>query len=178
MPERGEVLEIGKGRVVYTTPASSPTSEAVPSSPSLHGSSVQSMDHTHKACDDDTDNTIALLSYGARLGECLKAAEMLEANGHSVTVADARFAKPLDEDLIRKLSTEHRTLITIEEGSIGGFGSFVLEFMNREGLLQNCRVHTMHLPDTFQDHDTPEKQYEEARLVAEKIVSTSLQRTK
>ncbi|MCK6417509.1 MAG: 1-deoxy-D-xylulose-5-phosphate synthase [Alphaproteobacteria bacterium] len=114
---------------------------------------------------------IALLSYGARLGECLKAAEMLEDKGLSVTVADARFAKPLDEALITQLASHHQAIITIEEGSIGGFGSYVLEFLNRKNLLNGkLRVRTMHLPDIFQDHDTPNKQYAEAALMAEDIV--------
>lgn len=114
---------------------------------------------------------VAILSYGARLQECLEAADMLEAKGTSVTVADARFAKPLDEDLIRDLVNSHEKLITIEEGSIGGFGSFALEFLARENLLDGrCTVQTMHLPDIFQDQDTPAKQYEEAKLVADSIV--------
>lgn len=114
---------------------------------------------------------IAILSYGTRLAECLKAADMLEAKGTSVTVADARFAKPLDEDLIRDLVNNHAQLITIEEGSNGGFGAFVLEFLARENLLDGrSRIQTMHLPDLFQDHDTPEKQYEAAELVAANIV--------
>jgi 1-deoxy-D-xylulose-5-phosphate synthase len=118
---------------------------------------------------------VALLSYGTRLAECLMAAEMLALKGISVTVADARFAKPLDETLIRHLSTEHRALITIEEGSRGGFGSFVLEFLNDQGLLNGkCRVQTMHLPDIFQDHDTPDKQYDQAGLTAQHIIQKIL----
>ncbi len=114
---------------------------------------------------------VAILSYGTRLQEALMAAEMLALKGISVTVADARFAKPLDQDLIRQLATNHAQLITIEEGSIGGFGSFVLEYMNESGLLDGrCRVKTMHLPDIFQDHDKPEKQYEQAGLNAAHIV--------
>ena len=95
---------------------------------------------------------------------------MLEAKGRSVTVADARFAKPLDEALIKKLAANHTTLITIEEGSRGGFGAFVLEFLANNDLMQNLRVRTLTLPDRFQDHDTPEKQYEDAGLVAKDIV--------
>jgi len=117
---------------------------------------------------------IALLSYGTRLQECLKAAEMLEQKGRSVTVADARFAKPLDTALIRQLATHHADLVTIEEGSIGGFGSYVLEYMNREGLLGKCRVRTMHLPDRFQDQAKPEEQYEEAGLCVKGIVAAAL----
>ncbi len=114
---------------------------------------------------------IAILSYGARLQECLKAASALEQNGINLTVADARFAKPLDENLIRTLAQNHDALITIEEGAIGGFGSFVLEFMAGEDLTQNCRVRTMHLPDIFQDQDTPDQQYADAGLDAAGIVN-------
>ncbi len=155
LPEHGEVLPIGKGRIVYTT-------SAPPLSPPQAGGKA--------AQQPGGENSIAILSYGARLSECLMAAKMLEAKNMIVTVADARFAKPLDEDLISQLATDHAQLITLEEGSIGGFGSFVLEFMNRENLLQNCRVHTMHLPDIFQDHDDPAKQYETAQLTARDIV--------
>ena len=94
--------------------------------------------------------------------------------GRGVTVVDARFAKPLDEELLRGAAENHGLIITIEEGSIGGFGSFVLEFLNREGLLDNCRLRTMHLPDNFQDHNAPQKQYEEAGLLAQNIVKTAL----
>lgn len=115
---------------------------------------------------------VAILSYGCRLQECLEAATLLESKGIQLTVADARFAKPLDEDLVRNLSTTHKALITIEEGSIGGFGSFVLEFLSREGLMDNgdLKVRTMHLPDVFQDQDKPEKQYESAKLDTAAIV--------
>lgn len=116
---------------------------------------------------------IAILSYGTRLEECKAAAKTLEKAGLSVTLADARFAKPLDEALITKLAKNHKALLTVEEGSIGGFGSFVLEFLAQKDLLQNINVKTMHLPDIFQDHDTPEKQYEAARLTAKHIVKTA-----
>ncbi len=114
---------------------------------------------------------VAILSYGARLEEALKAADLLDKKGISATVADARFAKPLDKDLIRQLASHHRTLLTLEEGSTGGFGSYVLEYMNDAALLSGCRVHTLHLPDIFQDHEQPEKQYEEAGLTARLIAS-------
>jgi len=135
LPEQGEILPIGKGRIVRE------------------------------------GKDIAILSYGGRLQECMKAAEELGA-----TVADARFAKPLDEDMIRDLAQNHKALITIEEGSIGGFGSFVLEFLSRDGLLDptnngGLKIRTMHLPDRFQDQDDPKNQYIEAGLDASHIVA-------
>ncbi len=118
---------------------------------------------------------IALLSYGGRLQECLEAAKLLEQKGHSVTVADARFAKPLDLDLLKQLATHHSRLATIEEGSIGGFGSYVLHALNDAGLMNgNLSVKTLTLPDRFQNHDAPEKQYEEAGLVAGEIARRSI----
>ena len=139
VPERGEVLEIGKGRVVRE------------------------------------GATVALLSYGARLGECLTAADELVARGLSATVADARFAKPLDQDLVRRLAREHEVLVTIEEGSIGGFGSHVLQFLALDGALdRGLKVRPMVLPDRFVAHGTPEGMYEDAGLKAANIVSTVL----
>ena len=118
---------------------------------------------------------VAILSFGGRLQDCLEAANILDARNISVTVADARFAKPLDEDLIRDLVKNHKSLITIEEGSIGGFGSFVLEFLAREGLLDNgLTVRTMHLPDVFQDQDKPDIQYEQAKLDTKAIIEQIL----
>lgn len=113
----------------------------------------------------------AILSLGTRLEECLKAAALIESQcGYAPTIADARFAKPLDEDLIRDLARSHDILVTIEEGSRGGFGAFVLEFLSGAGLLDgSLKVRTMTLPDIFQDHDTPEKQYNEAGLNARHI---------
>ena len=129
LPERGEILQIGKGRILR----------------------------------EGTD--IAILSYGTRLAEALKAADLLEAQGTSVTVADARFAKPLDEALVKRLAQNHAQLITIEEGSSGGFGSTVLDYLNRAGLLNGkLKVRAMHLPDTFIDQDKPEKQYDQSGL--------------
>jgi 1-deoxy-D-xylulose-5-phosphate synthase len=120
-------------------------------------------------------SAVALLSLGTRLGECLKAADQLAALGLSATVADARFAKPLDTDLIRRLVGNHEVLITIEEGSVGGFGSFVLQYLAGEGLLdRGLKVRQMVLPDVFIDHDKPEKMYEVARLNAPHIVATVL----
>ncbi|MEO3433832.1 1-deoxy-D-xylulose-5-phosphate synthase [Inquilinus sp. CAU 1745] len=119
---------------------------------------------------------VALLSYGGRLKECLLAAEDLAARGLSATVADARFAKPLDADLIRRLATEHEVLLTVEEGSVGGFGSFVLNHLAMEGLLDHgLRIRPMALPDRFVDQDKPERQYEEAGLSASHIVAAALQ---
>ncbi|WP_378943905.1 1-deoxy-D-xylulose-5-phosphate synthase [Mesorhizobium sp. ANAO-SY3R2] len=135
MPERGQVLEIGKGRVVR------------------EGSKV------------------ALLSFGTRLKDCLLAAEELGAAGLSTTVADARFAKPLDTDLIRRLAREHEVLVTVEEGSVGGFSSQVLDFLARNGLLDNgLKVRPLTLPDSFVDHANPDKMYADAGLDAAGIV--------
>ena len=118
---------------------------------------------------------IAILNFGARLQECLVAAEDLAAKGLSTTVADARFAKPLDTDLIRRLAREHEVLITIEEGSVGGFSSFVLNYLATAGLLdQGLKVRPMVLPDRFIDHAAPAKQYDWAGLNAPQIVATAL----
>jgi len=137
LPERGEVLEIGKGRIVRE------------------------------------GKTAAILSFGGRLQECIKASEELASRGLSTTVADARFAKPLDEDLIRDLARKHEVLVTIEEGAIGGFGSHVLTFMANDGLLENgLKVRAMMMPDEFLEQDKPAKQYELARLDAAAIVET------
>ncbi len=140
MPERGEVLQIGKGRVV------------------------------------SEGSKIALLSYGSRLQECQLAAEDLSARGLSTTVADARFAKPLDEDLIQQLAAHHEVLITIEEGSVGGFGSHVLQSLALRGMLDSgVTVRPMVLPDSFIEHDKPDLQYDQAGLTSRHIVATALQ---
>jgi 1-deoxy-D-xylulose-5-phosphate synthase len=118
---------------------------------------------------------VAILSFGTRLGESLKAADMLAARGLSATVADARFAKPLDVDLILRLAREHEALITVEEGSVGGFGSFVLQALADHGALdRGLKVRTLVLPDTFQDQDKPDVMYAEAGLDAEGIVRGAL----
>jgi 1-deoxy-D-xylulose-5-phosphate synthase len=118
---------------------------------------------------------VALLSFGTRLPECLKAADMLSARGLSATVADARFAKPLDVDLVLRLARDHEALITIEEGAMGGFGAFVLEALARHGALdRGLKVRTLTLPDIFQDHDKPELMYAQAGLDAEGVVRTAL----
>jgi 1-deoxy-D-xylulose-5-phosphate synthase len=120
-------------------------------------------------------NTLAILSLGARLAECLKAADELAARGLSTTVADARFAKPLDRELVRRLATEHEVLITIEEGAVGGFSAHVLNYMAHDGLLENgLKVRPMILPDRFIAHGTPDGMYEDAELNARHIVATAL----
>ncbi len=118
---------------------------------------------------------IALLSFGARLAECLKAAEELEARGLSTTVADARFAKPLDRDLVLRLAREHEALVTIEEGAVGGFGSHVLQFLATEGMLDaGLKIRPMVFPDVFIDQDKPAAMYETAAMNAPHIVETAL----
>ena len=139
LPERGQVLPIGKGRVLRE------------------------------------GGKVALLSLGTRLAEALKAADELAARGLPATVADARFAKPLDEDLIRRLCKDHDLLVTIEEGSVGGFSSQVLHFLAGAGLLDGgLKVRPMVLPDRFIDHDTQDRQYDDAGLNARHIVDTVL----
>lgn len=122
---------------------------------------------------------VAILSLGARLAEALKAADQLEAKGLSTTVADMRFAKPLDEALIARLMRTHEVVVTIEEGAIGGLGAHVLTFASDEGLTDaGLKIRTMRLPDIFQDQDDPVKQYDEARLNAPHIVETVLKALK
>ena len=119
--------------------------------------------------------TVAILSLGTRLEEAEKAADELEAKGLSTTVADLRFAKPLDGELIRRLLTTHEVAVTIEEAAVGGLGAHVLTFASDEGLIDaGLKIRTMRLPDVFQDHDSPKKQYDEARLNAQHIVETVL----
>ncbi|MEH6359228.1 MAG: 1-deoxy-D-xylulose-5-phosphate synthase [Amylibacter sp.] len=131
IPEKGDVLEIGKGRMIQ------------------NGSRV------------------AILSFGTRLQEVMRAAESLAAKGITPTVADARFAKPLDEDLITKLATTHEALITIEEGAVGGFGSHVMQFMAENGLMDTgVKLRSMVLPDIFIDQNSPEEMYRVAGLNA------------
>ena len=135
MPERGQPLEIGRGRIVKQ------------------------------------GTKIALLSLGTRLADCLLAAEELDAAGLSTTVADARFAKPLDADLVRRLAREHEVLITVEEGAIGGFATHVLHQLAHEGLLESgLKVRPLILPDAFVDHAKPEKMYVDAGLDSAGIV--------
>ena len=135
MPERGQVLPIGKGRVLRE------------------------------------GKDVAILSLGTRLQGALAAADHLHTRGVSCTVADARFAKPIDEELVRRLARNHRMLIVLEEGSIGGFGSHILDYLVNHDLLRvGLTVRTMKLPDAFLDHDDPYKQYDKAGLNAADIV--------
>ena len=120
--------------------------------------------------------TIAILSYGARLEEAKQAAEMLQAQGLSATVADARFAKPLDTELTERLAKDHEVLITIEEGSVGGYGAFVLHHLAGVGALDTgLKIRTMTLPDVFQDQDTPANMYEAAGLTARHIAAKAIE---
>jgi 1-deoxy-D-xylulose-5-phosphate synthase len=139
LPERGLLLEIGRGRIMRE------------------------------------GTKIALLSFGGRLAECMKAAQELATYGLSTTVADARFAKPLDTDLVNRLVREHEVVITVEEGAIGGFGSHVLQHLAMNGLLDHgLKIRTMVLPDVFLDHDSPQAQYDQAGLNARHIVAMAL----
>ena len=118
---------------------------------------------------------IALLSLGGRLSECMKAAQELGTYGLSTTVADARFAKPIDTELVNRLAREHEVMITVEEGAIGGFGSQVLYHLSMTGLLDHgLKIRTMVLPDVFLDHDAPQAQYDLAGLNARQIVAMAL----
>ncbi len=120
-------------------------------------------------------SAVAILSYGTRLQECTRAAAMLAAQGLTATVADARFAKPLDEALLAQLARHHEVLITIEEGARGGFGAFVLHSLAEHGLLdRGLKIRTLTLPDSFQDQDSPEKMYEAAGLDARSIAATAI----
>jgi 1-deoxy-D-xylulose-5-phosphate synthase len=122
-----------------------------------------------------TGKKVAILSLGTRLEEALKAAEVLEAKGLSTTVADLRFAKPLDVEMIRRLLLTHEVAVTVEEGSIGGLGAHVLTMASDEGLIDaGLKLRTLRLPDVFQDHDKPDVQYKEAGLDADAIVETVL----
>jgi 1-deoxy-D-xylulose-5-phosphate synthase len=117
-------------------------------------------------------SSVSLLSLGTRLAECLLAAETLAAQGLTTTVADARFAKPIDVDLVRRLAREHEVLITVEEGSIGGFGSHVLQTLAEHGALDGgLKVRCLVLPDAFIDQDSPAVMYAKAGLDAKGIVA-------
>ncbi|MDC0473109.1 1-deoxy-D-xylulose-5-phosphate synthase, partial [Pelagibacteraceae bacterium] len=115
---------------------------------------------------------VAILNFGARLQECKKASEILSKKGIEITIADARFAKPLDEKLIIELATNHEVLISIEEGSIGGFGSHVMQLLSERGVFdKGLKFRSMILPDIFIDQDSPEKMYEKAGLDSQSIVN-------
>ena len=146
LPAAGQVLEIGKGRIIREMGSQS--------GPEKGG--------------------IAILSLGPRLTEALKAADILAAHGLAPTVADARFAKPFDTGLVENLARNHAVLITLEEGSEGGFGSLVMHHLARTGLLDSVRFRPMTLPDIFIDHNTQAAQYEQAGLTAPYIVNTAL----
>ena len=114
---------------------------------------------------------VALLNFGARLHECIKASSILENKGISTTIVDARFAKPLDKKLIMDLTINHELLITIEEGSIGGFGSHVMHMLSETGVFdRGLKIRSMILPDVFLDQDTPEQMYKKAGLDCDSIV--------
>ncbi|SHK20709.1 Transketolase, C-terminal domain, partial [Roseomonas rosea] len=116
----------------------------------------------------------AILSYGTRLAEALRAADELAAQGLSCTVADARFAKPLDTDLLERLARNHSVLLTVEEGSVGGFGSLVAQHLAHAGLLDGgLRFRPLVLPDIYIDHETPKKQYDLAGLNAPQIAQAA-----
>mgnify|MGYP003319087160 FL=1 len=118
---------------------------------------------------------IAILSLGNRLSEVKKASSILESHGLSTTIVDARFAKPLDEDLIIKLSDNHEVMITIEEGSSGGFGASVLTLLSNKSKLDNgLKIRSLTLPDKFISHATPEEMYVEAELISDSIVEKAL----
>jgi 1-deoxy-D-xylulose-5-phosphate synthase len=118
---------------------------------------------------------VAILSYGTRLAEAMTAADELGARGLPTTVADARFAKPLDTDLVRRLAREHEVLITIEEGAVGGFAAFVMHYLATQGVFDaGLKFRPMVLPDIFQDQDKPELMYAQAGLNAAGIVHTAL----
>jgi 1-deoxy-D-xylulose-5-phosphate synthase len=115
---------------------------------------------------------VALLSFGSRLGDCLKAADQLASHGLSTTVADARFAKPLDVEMVLRLAREHDVLVTIEEGAIGGFGTYVLQTLAEHGALdRGLKVRSMVLPDVFIDQDSPAAMYANAGVDANAMVA-------
>ena len=123
----------------------------------------------------DKGGKVAILSLGTRLAESLKAAATLEARGLATSVADLRFAKPLDEALIKRLCATHEVVVTIEEGAIGGLGAHVLTLASDSGLTDaGLKIRTLRLPDIFQDHDSPDKQYDTAGLNAQGIIDTVL----
>ncbi len=155
IPALAEPFEIGRGRVVR------------------EGAAVAILSFGSRL--PECLKAVALLSFGARFADAAKAADRLAALGFSTTLADARFAKPLDEDLILRLAREHEALITVEEGAMGGFGAFVLQMLAARGALdRGVKIRTLVLPDIFQDQDKPEVMYAEAGLDADGIVKSAL----
>jgi 1-deoxy-D-xylulose-5-phosphate synthase len=140
VPEIGEILAIGKGRIIRAT----------------------------------SDARVAILSLGTRLGEAIKSADILAEKGIKTTVADARFAKPIDEELVRELMAKHELLITLEEGAIGGFGSHILQFAANENK-KPCKIIPLCLPDEFIEQNSPHAQYAQSGLNAEQIVAKVLE---
>ena len=155
------------GPIALRYPRGNGTGIALPATPErLEIGKGRIVRHGHK---------VAIMSLGTRLGEALKAADALDAKGLSTTVADLRFAKPLDEALIRKLLTTHEVAITIEENAVGGLGAHVLTYASDSGLIDaGMKLRTLRLPDIFQDHDKPELQYAEAKLDADAIIDAVL----
>ncbi|AQS88719.1 1-deoxy-D-xylulose-5-phosphate synthase [Neoasaia chiangmaiensis NBRC 101099] len=144
LPEKGEILKIGKGRIVRAANRAS-----------------------------GQKGGIAILSLGTRLAESLKAADQLSAQGFAVTVADARFAKPIDKALVEQLAQQHDVLITIEEGAVGGFSALVVQHLAETGLLDQVKFRPMALPDVYIDHNNPDVQYDQAGLTARHIVTNA-----
>ena len=159
LPARGTPLEIGKGRIVKR-----------------RAQHTNQQNSQKVAC----NYRVSLLSIGTRLHDCVLAARAIEATypDVSVGVADARFMKPLDEEMIGQLATESNVLITVEEGSIGGFGSHVLNFLinNKLNIYKKLLIETIQLPDEFIDQDTPEKMYYHAKMNSTNIVKRVLKR--
>lgn len=155
----GEVIEIGKGRII-------------------RGAGCEFIDNSSSTRGKERKDRVAILSFGTRLHEALTAADDIEeANPDvSVTVADARFMKPLDVDLVRKLADDNGVVITVEEGSIGGFGDHVMHFLSQDGLLDNgdLKFRSMVMPDEYFETATQHEQYDQAKLNAEHIVELAM----
>ena len=162
--------EYDAGPIAFRYPRGNGTGVAMPETPELLEIGKGRVVRGSESC-----GKVAILSLGARLEEAMKAADQLEAKGLATSVADMRFAKPLDSELIRRLALSHDVVVTVEEGSIGGLGAHVLTMVSDEGLLDSgLKIRTLRLPDIFQDHDSPDKQYADAGLDAAGIVGTVL----